>query len=133
MKKLLILTLLLIQMIAGTLQAKEVTLEEKISGLYIAFFNRAADEKGLDYWKHKGESAPDPAAVLKELAAGFATHPSFDRAYGELDNKRFVEAVYRNALGREGDAEGVNYWTGRLNLPEGDYGYLSRSDLYRSS
>jgi hypothetical protein len=38
-------------------------------------------------------------------------------------NQTFVEAVYRNTLGREGDAQGVAYWTALL------YNGLSRSDF----
>ena len=95
----------------------------------MAFFNRAADEGGLTYWTNRGESALNQSTILKELAAGFAQHPSFDRAYGSLLNKAFVEEIYKNALGREGDVPGVAYWTGRLNLPVSDPNYLSRSDF----
>ena len=110
-----------------TANAREVTFEAKITGLYVAFFNRAADEGGLTYWTQKGNTAQQNgdtvSNVLKELAAGFAQHPSFTRAYGDMDNQEFVEAVYRNTLGREGDAQGVSYWTGLLN------GGMSRSDF----
>jgi len=125
MKKLFILILLLANFVFA--HASEVTLEAKITGLYVAFFNRAADEGGLSYWTQKGEEAEqngeNVSDVLKQLAAGFAQHPSFARAYGDMDNQAFVEAVYRNTLGRDGDAEGVNYWTGLLN------GGMSRSDF----
>jgi hypothetical protein len=114
-------------MLLGTLNAKEVSLEAKISGLYIAFFNRAADEGGLTYWTQRGEAAEangeDVSDVLKVLAFGFAQHPSFERAYGAMNNKAFVEAVYRNTLGRDGDIQGVAYWSGLL-----DRG-MSRSDF----
>jgi hypothetical protein len=127
MQKLLLIILLITNLLAINIKAKEVTLEEKITGLYIAFFNRAADEEGLTYWKNKGEEAKtngkDVSDVLKLLAFQFAQHPSFDRAYGDMVNQTFVEAVYRNTLGREGDAQGVAYWTALL------YNGLSRSDF----
>jgi len=129
MKKILILVMVLCSMVFSTLHAKEVTMEEKITGLYVAFFNRAADEEGLTYWTNKGNNALNQSNVLKELAEGFATHPSFDRAYGNLINRIFVEEIYKNALGRDGDVEGINYWTERLNLPSEDASYLSRSDF----
>jgi len=69
MKKFLMLTLLLVSFISAN--AAEVTLEEKITGLYVAFFNRAADEGGLTYWTNRGNSSPNQSSVLKELAAGF--------------------------------------------------------------
>jgi len=112
---------------SGILNAAEVSLEEEITGLYVAFFNRAADENGLTYWKERGEEASQKGEnvsdILHELAAGFAQHPSFDRAYGALENKNFAEAVYRNTLGRDGDKEGITYWTKLLN--EG----MKRSDF----
>ena len=48
-------------------------------------------------------------SILKNK--GFATHPTFTSTYGDLENQAFVEAIYRNALGRDGDAEGIAYWT----------------------
>ncbi len=106
---------------------KEVALENKIGGLYVAYFNRAPDMQGLHYWKERGEQAEangeDVGAVLKALSAGFASHPSFERAYGGLDDRAFVEKIYVNALGREGDGPGVDYWT--LLLANG----MRRSDM----
>ena len=127
MKRLLIAILMLLGMAMSADAATEVTLEAKITGLYVAYFNRAADEGGLTYWRQRGEEAKqkgeEVSSVLKQLSAGFALHPSFARAYGDMDNKTFVEAVYRNTLGREGDAEGVAYWTALLKNG------LSRSDF----
>ena len=128
MKRLLLLSIMVLGFASVFLHAAtEVTIEEEITGLYVAYFNRAADEGGLTYWTQKGEEAQqngeDVSDVLKQLSAGFAQHPSFARAYGDMDNQAFVEAVYRNTLGREGDVQGVNYWTGLLN------GGMSRSDF----
>ena len=106
----------------------EVPLQNKITGLYVAFFDRAPDESGLSYWIDRASSI-DPLDVLKEEARLFATHPSFDRAYGDLNNRAFVEEIYRNTLGRDGDEAGIEYWTSRLNLVEDDPNYLSRSDF----
>jgi len=128
MKKMFVVALLY-SMLFSAVNAEEVTIEEKITGLYVAFFNRAADEGGLTYWTNRGNSSSNQSNVLKELAAGFALHPSFERAYGALNNRSFVEEIYKNALGREGDAPGVAYWSGRLDLPEDDPNYLSRSDF----
>ena len=123
MKKLLLLMIAMVSVFSMTLQAVDVTLGEKITGLYVSFFNRAADERGLTYWTNRGNSSPNQSSVLKELAAGFASHPSFERAYGDLNNSEFVEAVYRNTLGREGDAQGITFWSRLID------GGMSRSDF----
>ncbi len=127
MKKLLILLTLFFSITFTSANASEVSLETKITGLYVAFFNRAADKQGLDYWTQKGETAQkegeNVSDVLKELSEGFATHPTFTSTYAHLSNRAFVEAVYRNTLGREGDSEGIGYWTGLINNG------LTRSDM----
>jgi len=99
-----------------------VASQQVIAGLYAAFFTRAPDKNGLDYWQEKaaGGNSQD---VFNEIAAGFATHPKFSELYDSLDNQQFVEAIYKNVLGFEGDAEGINYWTGLIN------GSSSRSDM----
>ena len=127
MRRFLFVFIVFFSFMHASLYAKDVSLEAKVTGLYVAFFNRAADEEGLNYWTQKGEEAEqngeDVSDVLKELSFGFAQHPSFERAYGELDNEAFVEAIYVNTLGRAGDIEGVGYWKDLL-----DNG-MSRSDF----
>ncbi len=48
------------------------TTREKVAGLYIAFFNRAPDKAGLDYWESRAEELGDDRAI-KELSSGFAS------------------------------------------------------------
>ncbi|MFT5662315.1 MAG: hypothetical protein ACI9TV_002965 [Sulfurimonas sp.] len=123
-----ILKLILIATLSlATLEAREVSIENKITSLYISFFNRAADAEGLTHWSAKGEELAiankNPLDVLKELAGAFAQHPVFESTYGNMDNESFVQAIYQNSLGKEGDAGGVAYWKGLL-----DSG-TSRSDM----
>ena len=40
-----------------------------------------------------------------------------------MDNEAFVQAIYQNSLGRDGDAQGVAYWKGLLDNGK------SRSDM----
>ena len=123
MKRLWLVGLIVFSSLFTSLSAAEVTLEQEIVGLYVAFFDRAPDESGLEYWKQRGESSPNPSEVLKELSAGFATHPTFQRTYSGLDNREFVSKIYINTLGRAGDKTGIDFWTNWL-----DNG-LSRSDM----
>ena len=114
---------LLLSISLQILSAREVTIEQKVQGLYVAFFKRAADQNGLNFWKGKADNSPNSFSVLKELAKGFAGHSSFGKTYSSMDNKRFVEEVYRNALGQDGDSEGITNWTSKLNKG------MSRSDM----
>ena len=128
--KLLITTTLFLSISTISLNAREVSIEHKIAGLYTAFFNRAPDMSGLSYWTNRANTAKTngqgASAVFKELSRGFATHPVFTSTYASLNNEAFVKAIYINSLGREGDSEGVIYWTRLL-----DNG-MSRSDMVAS-
>jgi hypothetical protein len=55
------------------------------------------------------------------ISQSFATSSEFQRRYGSLSNAGFVDRVYRNVLGRAPDANGLTYWTTRLNggVPRG--------------
>ncbi len=70
--------------------------------------------------KNSGKSIYD---ILKELSSGFASQPLFISKYGNMSNKDFVKAIYKNILGREGDNEGIEYWTNELDRGK------SRSDM----
>jgi len=98
------------------------TISEEIAGLYIAFFNRAADESGLHYWEAQAEKMGEDTA-LKTLAAAFASHPKFTQLYKDMSNKEFVEAIYINVLGQAGDSKGIAYWKDLLEKG------MSRSDM----
>lgn len=79
--------------------------------LYVAYFNRAPDAIGLDFW---GGALKDGAS-LATLAAAFASSPEAQAAYpSTLSNGDFVTSVYTNVLGRNTDSGGFAFWVGQL-------------------
>ena len=131
LKRLIPLILIALLLSVSSLEAdsfkRTVSSKAKITGLYVAYFNRAPDKKGLDFWEDKAQKAlsrgDDVADVLKELSKGFAKHPTFTSTYDGMSNREFVEAIYRNTLGKAGDEEGIGFWTEYLD------GGKSRSDM----
>jgi hypothetical protein len=97
------------------------TNRQVISALYVATFNRAPDKAGLTFWE--AQFAINSADAVRQLAAGFASHPAFTQLYGSLDNLAFVEAIYIDVLGAQGDAGGISYWNNTLNAG------MTRSDF----
>ena len=95
--------------------------EAQIFRAYQAVFDRAPDAAGFD-------------AILTGLRLGivdqesvitdFVASPEFQATYGELSNSEFVLLLYRNALGREADAEGLAAFTNAL-----DAGELTRTEV----
>lgn len=78
-----------------------------VGRLYRAYFLRAPDETGLAYWTNTGL----PLAAVSEQ---FAASTEFRNRYGALDDRGFITTAYRNVLGRNPDASGLNHWLGIL-------------------
>ena len=92
----------------------KASVDEMIAALYAAFYERAPELDGLRYWEGQHLDA-DRADSFVQIAVAFAQHPDFSRRYGSLDDRAFVEAIYRNVSGYDGDEEGIEYWTEQLS------------------
>ncbi|WP_132249393.1 DUF4214 domain-containing protein [Methylobacterium segetis] len=90
-----------------------------VARLYYTMLNRAPDAGGLEFWTHQ----LDQGGNLSVLAQGFLASAESQAKYGSLSNSAYVEALYMSALGRPAEAEGLQFWTARL-----DSG-VSRADL----
>jgi hypothetical protein len=101
------------------------TTQEKITALYIAYFGRAPDYEGLEFWLDSlsSKTFKDEKELLTTISDSFAQHPQFTQLYADLSNQAFVESIYINVLGNSGDSEGIAYWSDLL-----DRG-VSRSDM----
>lgn len=107
---------------------KNVSDAKFVEILYRAFFNREFDYSGMDYWVsqlNKGVSRMNVAygfiysqewadiCATYGIVSGGTTTPNVIIAPSEATNS-FVERLYTTALGRTFDADGRNYWAGRL-------------------
>ncbi len=88
---------------------------DSIVRLYTAAFDRQPERGGFVFWfnAYRGGDFPLPA-----MADFFADSDEFARTYGQLDNEEFVRQLYRNVLGREGEAGGVEFWLGQMTAGE---------------
>jgi hypothetical protein len=83
---------------------------EPLARLYLAVLGRHPDTGGLRYWIGRSEAGERLGRIAERLAAS----PEFRRRYGGLSDRGFVQQLYRNVLGREGDPTGIDFWTRRL-------------------
>lgn len=82
--------------------------------LYWAFFLRKPDPSGLNHWISRYQGG----ASLASIAQKFAQSSEFQNRYGTLSNSAYVTKVYLNVFGRQPDASGLSYWSGKLARKE---------------
>ncbi len=85
---------------------------DSVARLYAAMFERAPDLRGFQFWMDEYTADRWSLPLMSEF---FAQSPEFVDTYGSLSNLGFVEQLYRNVLGREGDAEGIAYWADEVD------------------
>ena len=88
-----------------------------VRDLYAAFFNRVADDSGLEYWTSEIAAGLPREAVL----TSFLFSPEFTsrtrERFGDSAARAEVNVVldfYRGILGRLPDDAGFDYWVGRF-------------------
>jgi len=82
--------------------------------LYVCYFGRPGDPSGLNFWATRGV---DQRAFSRNVYG----HAEFQSTLLSLDTRSQVNSLYLNLFGRQGDAEGLTFWTqaieaGRLSL-----------------
>lgn len=83
-----------------------------IMELYTAYFNRAADKNGVDYWANEMDNN---GWTLDDVANTFAQQPEYTALYDGKTNQEIVDLVYTNVLNRDADAAGAEYWLAELD------------------
>ncbi len=81
----------------------------QLQELYVAYFGRAADPTGLDYWTEQG-------ITTTKFAADMYAQDEFKDAYGSLSVESQVNQIYKNLFDRDADVTGLTYWTQQINL-----------------
>ena len=94
---------------------------DEVFRLYQATLDRAPDAAGFEAWSTRLAEGREYLSVVD----GFVQSAEFQATYGALGSAGFVDLLYRNVLGREGDAAGLESWTGRLDAG------MSRAEVVR--
>jgi serralysin len=86
---------------------------QDIALLYRAALDRDIDASGQDYWT----GVIEQGGSLEQVAGSLINSPEFITRFGhpeEISHAQFVDLLYQNVLGRNGEAAGVEYWTNAL-------------------
>lgn len=81
-----------------------------IARLYMAVFRRQPDLAGHRYWLNEVESG----LALNSAVHLFVQGPEFRSTYPALSDGEFISALYQNVMNRQGEVQGLRYWTERL-------------------
>jgi len=78
---------------------------------YVAYYGRPADRGGLAYWASRMDQE---GGSLSSIIAAFCTSEEFNRRYGGFSYVALVTKIYQQALGRDPEQGGLNYYVGEL-------------------
>lgn len=84
--------------------------EAAVASLYHTVFGRDADANGMHFWFN----AADAGVSLLDIAKGFTTSAEF-QALAQQTDQQFLTTLYHNTFNREGDTEGIAFWTDLLS------------------
>ncbi|WP_158290173.1 DUF4214 domain-containing protein [Ramlibacter sp. WS9] len=92
-----------------------IQMHTEVSQLYVALFGRAPEAEGLDFWADQRADGQSMAQIADQM---FNTSPA--RAYFPvfLTNQEIISSFYFNVLGRQADAEGLAFWTAKLDAAD---------------
>ncbi|NCO22588.1 MAG: DUF4214 domain-containing protein, partial [Rhodobacterales bacterium] len=94
-----------------------LTPQQQVTAIYVAYYDRAPDPAGLQFWTDQvqaGMSLADVATAFSNAAETKAKFPFFDTP-DVLSSSSFITTVYANLFGRAPDAAGLTFWTGQLD------------------
>jgi len=83
-----------------------------VQKMYIEYFGRPADPTGLNFWVNGLNNDPN---LLTAIQQGFSGSAEYQAAYGGMNNRDLVLAVYDNMFGRVGEQTGVDFWVRALD------------------
>jgi serralysin len=104
----------------GEFVTDTVSTAAQVYRIYGATLGRQPDAGGLKNWVSAIDSG---SLTLKQVAASFTSSTEFAEHYGNPEDNAFITLLYKNVLGQEPDATGLNKWTTALANGE------SRADI----
>jgi hypothetical protein len=101
------------------------TPEQQAEAVYVAFFARAGDPAGINFWMGNldaGQSIFDVALNFSKSAEAQNIYPFLQSPSNDSDPARvsFIQKIYQDLFNRSADTAGLNYWDGQLHQAQID-------------
>ena len=87
----------------------------EVEKLYKAYYGRDADQDGAAYWAAKLDAS---GGDVTQIAGAFAHSEEAASLYGGLDDHSKVDKIYQQVFGRHADADGLEFYVGKLHSGE---------------
>ncbi|WP_053070738.1 DUF4214 domain-containing protein, partial [Halomonas sp. PR-M31] len=84
-----------------------------VQQLYVAYYGRPAESDGQAYWAERAD-----ANGQQSIVEAFGNSEEYQNEFGDLESAELVNNLYQQLFGRDGDAEGVEYYAGLLDNNE---------------
>jgi len=93
--------------------------DQQAQALYVAYFQRAGDPSGVDWWTSNLNSGQ----TIDQVALNFAKSPEAHHAYTflgatttatDVDRVAFINSIYHDLFNRNADSDGLRYWDNEL-------------------
>ncbi|MBQ2183657.1 MAG: DUF4214 domain-containing protein [Lachnospiraceae bacterium] len=114
----------------------EGPVESFVERCYQVVLGRGSDAGGKNYWVDRltKDDAKDGRATGGFVAYSFLVSPEFLNK--QCSNEQFVESLYTMFMNRGSDADGLAYWSGRLERREVDRlgviaGFINSEEFYK--
>ncbi|WP_227367879.1 DUF4214 domain-containing protein [Halomonas sp. M20] len=91
-----------------------------VQQLYVAYYGRPAESDGQRYWAERADAAGQGSIV-----EAFGNSKEYQNEFGNLESAELVNNLYQQLFGRDGDAEGVEYYAGLLDSGEKSLAHIA--------
>jgi hypothetical protein len=100
-----------------SIDVSALTPQEQVTAIYVAYYDRAPDPAGLQFWVSKITSGE---MTLTDVANAFANAAETKAKYAYFEAPdvagvaTFINEIYQNLFNRAPDAEGATFWADQL-------------------
>jgi len=98
-----------------------ITIDEQIQALYIAYYGRGADPRGLAYWH---EILADNNGDLSLMVEAFGNSTEYLDRFETLSMPELVNGIFQQAFGRDAEPAGLGHYVYLLGM-----GYATLADI----
>lgn len=98
------------------INASAMTEQQQITAIYVAYYDRAPDPAGLQFWVDQLQGGRSLAQIASDFSGAAETkekYPYFD-APDVASADTFITGIYTNLFGRTPDSAGLDFWSDQL-------------------